>query len=163
MPAFLTGDKLELKADHVDINPHYAERCARFACFLFAFVLFTRTCTSRHTRHMLSTLSFFCPFHICSMEIETFTMHLDFEHTFAEDDATGTFLTTSADPLRRFEHNINSSNLLSAPPISAGGGRLQLHALDPSKQHALPVYNNSGMAGFEAGLEEVSLCRWVLR
>ena len=24
--AFLTGDKLELKADHVDINPHYSER-----------------------------------------------------------------------------------------------------------------------------------------
>jgi hypothetical protein len=35
-------------------------------------------------------------------------------------------------------------------------GRQQLHALDLGKQHSLAPYNNAGIAGFEAGLSEVS-------
>lgn len=150
--AFLTGDKLELKADHVDINPHYAERCAR--CLLLVVVvsrLSSRLCAACQ----LTSLFIFLLLCVYSMEIETFTMHLDFEHTFTEDDATGTILTSSSSSLKLCRH----CNPLSVHPFSStGGGRLQLHALDPSKQHALPVYNNSGMAGFEAGLEEVRLC-----
>lgn len=83
------------------------------------------------------------------MEIETFTMHLDFEHTFSnEDDEAGVFIY----PITQYIIHVNMTILLSRQ----AGGRLQLHALDPTKQHTLPVYNNSGLAGFEAGLEEVS-------
>ena len=74
-----------------------------------------------------------------SMEIETFTMHLAFESTFSDDvqDSAG----------------VGVGNISGA----GGGskGRQQLHALDLMKKHTLPLYNNPGLLGFEAGLDEV--------
>jgi hypothetical protein len=34
----------------------------------------------------------------------------------------------------------------------------QMHPLDADKDHMLPKYNNPGIEGFEAGLNEVGIC-----
>ena len=96
IPAFLTGEKLELRAEDVDINPNYTE----------------------------------------SIEIETFAMHLAFEDTFSSVD--------EAD-------------------ASKGKGRQQVHALDLDKQRCLAPYNNPGIAGFEAGLDEVGALNLIAK
>eukprot|EP01032_Pedospumella_encystans_P037152 gene37152-42077_t len=68
------------------------------------------------------------------MEIDTFTMHLDFEQsaTSTEDNAAG------GEAGRGRSHSADKNNN------------------NNNKARTLPVYNNSGIAGFEAGLEEIS-------
>ena len=106
------------------------------------------------------------------MEIDTFTMHLDFEQsaTSTQENATGGETGMSVHSgilcgcLSRFSRsaslNFSFSFLLSLH--TKGRGRLRSHSADKnnnsnSKARTLPVYNNSGIAGFEAGLEEVTL------
>jgi hypothetical protein len=68
-----------------------------------------------------------------NMEMDTFTILLAFEKTFVSTEE-------------------------GEPGITRRKSLTQMHPLDADKDHMLPKYNNPGIEGFEAGLNEVGIC-----